>query len=131
MRISTLDRMALGLCLLASPIAFAQTFGSITGETRDVSGAVVAGVSVTAINEGTDATRTAVTNEAGIYSFPSLAPGNYTLRAEKSGFRSVVRQHIELQVQQAARIDIDLQIGDVSESVQVRADAALLVGPLP
>ncbi|SPF32545.1 hypothetical protein SBA4_1190019 [Candidatus Sulfopaludibacter sp. SbA4] len=62
---------------------------------------------------GTNATRSATTNEAGAYSFSSLAPGTYTLRAEKPGFKTLVRSEIELQVQQAARIDLGLEVGQV------------------
>ena len=83
-------------------------------------------MAITATNDGTGATRSVVTNEAGVYSFPSLAPGMYTLQAGKAGFKTAVRREIELHVQQAARIDIALEVGEVVESVQVMADAALL-----
>src|SRR5947207_2144265 len=119
-------RVFMGWCLLISEVGFGQTFGSIDGETRDSSGAAVVGVTVSVTNNGTNAVRTAVTNESGVYSFPSLAPGTYTLRAERSGFKTVVRNQVELQVQQAARVDFVLQVGQVTESIEVRADAALL-----
>jgi hypothetical protein len=128
MMISTHVRLVvLAWSLVAGQVAFAQTFGSIDGEARDVTGAAVAGVTVSATNKGTNAARSAITNDAGAYSFPSLAPGAYTLRAEKPGFKTVVRNEIELQVQLAARVDFELQVGQVSESIEVRADAALLV----
>jgi hypothetical protein len=111
---------------MASQLAFGQTSGSIAGEVRDVTGAAVVGVAITATNDGTGATRSVVTNEAGVYSFPSLAPGTYSLQAGKAGFKTVVRREIELHVQQAARIDVALEVGGVVESVQVMADAALL-----
>ena len=117
----------LACLLLAAQLGFGQTFGSISGETRDSSGAIVAGAAVTLVNSGTNATRTVATNEAGEYAFPSLPPSMYSVKVEKTGFKSVVRNQIELQVQLAARIDFELQIGQVSESVEVRADAALLV----
>src|SRR6266852_3151597 len=117
----------LACLLLAAQLGFGQTFGSIGGETRDSSGAIVAGAVVTVVNSGTNATRAVATNEAGEYAFPSLPPGIYTVKAEKIGFKSVVRNQIELQVQLAARIDVELQIGQVSESIEVKADAALLV----
>ena len=107
------------LCLMASQLAFGQTSGSIAGEVRDVTGAAASGVAITATNDGTGATRSVVTNEAGVYSFPSLAPGTYTLQAGKAGFKTAVRREIELHVQQAARIDIALEVGGVVESVQV------------
>ena len=122
-----LSLFAVGCFLLAGQLAFGQTFGSIGGEARDSTGAVVAGAVVTAVNTGTNASRSAVTNDAGAYAFPSLPPGTYTVKVEKAGFKTVVRNQIELQVQLAARVDFELQIGQVSESVEVRADAALLV----
>ena len=126
--IATLTRLlAIECVLLAGHAAFGQTFGSIGGDTRDSTGAVVAGAVVTAINVGTNASRNVVTNEAGAYSFPSLPPGTYTVKVEKAGFKTVIRNQIELQVQLAARVDFELQIGQVSESIEVRADAALLV----
>src|SRR5471030_3458579 len=119
--------VVLAWSLVAGQVAFAQTFCSIDGEARDVTGAAVAGVTVSATNKGTNAARSAITNDAGAYSFPSLAPGAHTLRAEQPGFKTVVRNEIELQVQLAARVDFELQVGQVSESIEVRADAALLV----
>src|SRR6266436_3543749 len=128
MTISTRVRLLILACsLVAGRAAFGQTFGSIDGEARDASGAPVPGVTVSATNKGTNAARIAITNDAGAYSFPSLAPGAYTLRAEKPGFKTVVQNQIELQVQQAARIDLELQVGQVNESIEVKADAAALV----
>src|SRR5450432_3327636 len=115
-----------GLVFAGNP-ALGQTFGSIDGEARDATGAPVAGVAISATNKNTNAARNVITNEAGVYSFPSLAPGIYLLRAEKTGFKTVVRNEIELQVQQAARIDIELPIGQVNESIEVKAEAAAIV----
>ena len=81
MRPALVALFALGLpaCLQA------QTFGEITGEIRDSSGAVVTDAGVTVTNRATNVTRTGVTNESGVYSFPSLPPGLYELRVEKAG----------------------------------------------
>src|SRR5437667_9397187 len=117
----------LACLLLVAQLGFGQTFGSISGETRDSSGAIVAGAVVTVVNSGTNATRTVATNEAGEYAFPSLLPGMYSVKVERTGFKTVVRNQIELQVQLAARVDFELQIGQVSESIEVRADATLMV----
>src|SRR5882762_10949656 len=106
----------LGCVLLANQALFAQTFAALSGSTRDTSGAVLAGAVVTAVNLGTNAARTVTTNEAGDYSFPSLPPGTYLVRVEKPGFKTVIRNQIELQVQQAGRIDFEMQVGQVSES---------------
>ena len=81
---------------------------------------------MTAVNVGTNAARSVTTNEAGDYSFPSLPPGTYTVKIEKTGFKTVIRNEIELQVQQSARVDFEMQVGQVSESIEVRASATLL-----
>src|SRR5262245_21809448 len=111
--------------VLGAPV-HAQTFGSISGETRDPTGAVIPSVQLTAIHTQTNATRVVTSNEAGAYAFPSLPPGTYSLKVEKAGFKSAVRNNVELQVQQNARIDFDLPVGQVSDSVDVSANAALL-----
>src|SRR6266487_3864884 len=88
MTISMQVRLLVLACgLVTGPVAFGQTFGSIDGETRDSTGAAISAVTVSATNNGTNAVRTAVTNDAGVYSFPSRPPGTYTLRAEKPGFK--------------------------------------------
>ncbi|MGH9721746.1 MAG: carboxypeptidase regulatory-like domain-containing protein [Bryobacteraceae bacterium] len=116
------------LCLavaLAIP-ASAQTFGEISGEVRDQSGAVVAGARIVITNVANNATREATSNDSGIYAFPALVPGIYNLRVEKPGFKAVTRNAVEIQVQQNARIDFEMSVGQVTESVEVSAQAALL-----
>ena len=128
MMTSTPVRLLVLTCsLVAGRGAFGQTVGSIDGEARDVTGVAVVGVAISGNNQGTNTVRSVVTNAAGAYSFPSLAPVTYTFCAEKPGFKTLVRNQIELQVRQTARIDIGLGVGQVNESVEVRADAALLV----
>ncbi|MCW5982369.1 MAG: TonB-dependent receptor [Bryobacteraceae bacterium] len=113
-------------CMLFGLAAFGQTFGEITGTVLDESGAVVPAVNVSVTNVATNATRNTVSNAAGVYVFPALPPGTYTLRAEKAGFKTFARSNIELQVQQSARIDIEMAIGQVTETIEVSAQAALL-----
>lgn len=110
------------LCLGLS----AQTLGDISGQIRDASGAAVPGVSVTVTNKDTNATRSAVTNESGLYRFPGLIPGAYGMRAEKVGFK-VSRAEVQLQVQGSPRVDLELATGDVSQTMEVSASAAQLV----
>src|SRR5579862_2784079 len=100
-------RILVVMCFVLAGNAFGQTFGSIGGEVHDATGAVVSGAVITAVNVGTNAPRIATTNEAGAYAFPSLPPGMYTVKVEKSGFKTVVRNEIELQVQLAARVDFE------------------------
>src|SRR5262245_50350163 len=113
------------LCLCACVVS-AQTFGEITGTVKDPSTAVIPGASITATNTATNATRSTVTNEAGIYSFPALVPGLYSVKVELPGFQSVVRSNIELQVQQVARVDFTLAVSQAAETVQVNEFAQLL-----
>ena len=84
------------LSLIATTIgnreAFGQTLGSIAGQARDASGGAISETRVTATNTGSNAQRTAVTNDAGEYAFPSLPPGVYNLKAEKPGFKTVTSQ---------------------------------------
>ena len=98
--------LLLAFCWTAS----AQTFGEITGQIRDQSGGTIPGATVTATNTATNAVRTSSSNEAGVYSFPSLQPGVYIMRVETAGFKVATRNNVELQVQQSARIDFELQV---------------------
>src|SRR5260221_437145 len=100
--------------LLVSAPVFAQTLGTITGEVKDSSGAVVPGVTITAVNKATNATRTASTNAAGLYDFPALQPGVYTVKSELDGFKTVTRE-AELQVQGTVRVNFTLEVGAISE----------------
>lgn len=114
------------LALSLSGLVLGQTFGDISGEVRDQSGAVVGGVTVTLTNVGTNATRTTQSNDDGIYAFPALQPGQYVLKAEKQGFKTFNRSGIAVEVQLSARINVEMQVGSVSESIEVSAQAALL-----
>jgi hypothetical protein len=110
---------------LSGPI-WAQTLGSIVGEVKDGSGAVAPDVKVVATNTGTNVSRETVTNTSGIYTFPGLVPGIYTVRVEAAGFQPMQRSNIELQVQQTANIDFVLALGQATQTVEVSGTAALL-----
>jgi len=111
---------------LAIGVAQAQTGGTITGEVKDQSGALVPNAAITVTNPATNVVRTAATNSAGIYIFPDLIPGRYQVKAMASGFQTAVTNDIELQVQQTARVDFALNLGQANQTVQVEANAALL-----
>src|SRR6266702_2047479 len=106
--------------------AVAQTQASISGVIHDPTGAVIPGVMVTVTNPATNFYRSAISNEAGVYNFPSLQPGRYNIKVELPGFRTITQNDVELQVQFAARIDFTLQVGDVSQTVEVEGTAALI-----
>jgi hypothetical protein len=102
-----------------------QTLGTVTGVVRDASGAIIPGATVTVVNTGTNAAREAQSNESGSYSFPALPPGNYSVKAELQGFRTV--QHpAELHVEQTLRVDFTLEIGTLSETTEVTGVAPLI-----
>ena len=116
------------ICLTAiCPLAFAQvTNASLTGLVTDASGAAVTGVQISVQNTNTSFVQRTVSNEAGIYLVAPLNPGPYTLTAEKKGFRKLVQTGITLTVDQAATLNLILQVGDTKETVTVTADAELI-----
>ncbi len=107
------------------PVA-AQNSGEITGSVADPSGAVVANAAVIITNTATNQVRRAVTNDAGNYSLPYLVPGVYDARVESSGFKTITRRGVEVQVGQVARIDFALEVGELSQQVEVSGGAPLL-----
>src|SRR5262245_48689713 len=100
--------------------------GTIHGVVRDPSDAAVAGATVTARNVNTNYMRTAVTTSEGDYRLPSLPLGTYTLTVEHPAFGQFVQEGITLHVDQQARVDVVLKVGNVSEKVVVSAEAALV-----
>jgi hypothetical protein len=111
-----------GLLLITScAIAAAQGSGVIFGNVTDVSGAAVPVVKVTVTNEATQISESVKSNEQGYYLFPDLRAGSYRLVAEAPGFRTAEKTGVLLQVDQRARIDMTMQIGEVREVVAVEA----------
>src|SRR5947208_4680297 len=113
------------VCLSVVP-AVAQTQASISGVIHDPTGAVITGVTVTVTNPATNFVRSAIANEAGVYNLPGLQPGRYNIKVELPGFRTITQNDVELQVQQSARLDFTLQVGQLSETVEVSGAAALI-----
>jgi hypothetical protein len=109
---------------LCAPVS-AQTLGTITGEVKDSTGAVVPGVTVTVTNKATNAARTTITNAVGLFDFPALPPGNYAVKTELEGFKTVTRD-VELQVQQTARVDFAMELGTISEMATVTGVSPLV-----
>jgi hypothetical protein len=103
-----------------------QTFGQITGLVTDPSGAVVVGAAVSVTNPQTGFTRAETTNAAGIYTFPNLLPGLYNVKVESHGFQAEIRTGVELQVEQTARLDFQLQVGAVAQTLEITTGAPLL-----
>ena len=103
-----------------------QTTGTIRGTVTDASGGTVAGVAVTAGNKDTGVAEKTFTDASGIYSFPLLPPGRYTVRAEASGFRTAVQEGTLVRITETAVVNFNLQVGGVNESVTVTGAVSLL-----
>ncbi|HZT28724.1 MAG TPA: TonB-dependent receptor [Bryobacteraceae bacterium] len=119
---------ALGVAfVLFVGLASAQVGSStITGRITDSTGAVIPKVSVSIVQTGTNYQFSAVTNEDGIYRVPSLSPGAYRISFEAAGFKKLVRDGIELRAGDVLAVDVALEVGAVTESVQVTGAAPLL-----
>ncbi len=93
--------------------------GQITGVITDGSGGVVPGVSVTAIEEATGLSRETQTGANGLYTFPSLRPATYDIRATITGFRSIRRTGIQLAANQNLSVNLTLELGELNETISV------------
>jgi hypothetical protein len=109
------------LLLSSARVVWAGTTGTISGIVRDASGAVVTGADVIATNAQTGVSWRATTDAQGFYSFQALPVGTYELRISKTGFRSYQQTDIDLTVNAALDVDVNLQIGEVANSVTVSA----------
>jgi len=127
------NRFTTGITILLLALAFipAVLFGqtttaSISGEVRDVTGAVISEAALTITNVATGLVRTTTSDATGRYRVQNLAVGSYQVEAAFSGFKSVVRRGITLTVGQAADVDITMEVGAVTERVEVTAEAPLV-----
>jgi len=118
----------LWICLLLAglPALAQQETATITGVVQDPSGAVIPGANVRLTNLGTNIASTTMTGETGFYTVTNLKPGAYSVTVEKQGFKKFVQSGVTLQVNQAARLDITLQLGAQAEIVEVTAEAPLV-----
>src|SRR5882724_4987354 len=113
------------LFLCAIP-ALAQSSTSLNGRVADQSGSLIPGARVQADNLDTNLSYPTTTNEAGIYNIATLPPGTYRITVEKDGFQRVIRSNVELHVASTVAINFDLQVGAVTQSVEVTAGAPLV-----
>src|SRR3984957_19847402 len=117
--------LAAALAALFSVGAWSQTqLATVSGAITDPSGAVVPGVSVTIVSQGTGLKRSAPTDTAGEYRFAGLPTGNYSLRIERTGFQSQIREGVELTSAAEVMINSQLAIGDLSQQATVSANIA-------
>src|SRR5438132_3084795 len=125
-RVTTVLFSGLLLCALTTSVIWAQATAQINGTVRDQTGAVLPGVEVTATQADTGISRSVVSGEAGVYILPNLAVGPYRLEASLPGFRTFIQTGIVLQVSASVVINPVLTVGQVSEQVEVQANAALV-----
>ena len=124
-----LIRYALVLLAVASTGRFASAqvlYGSLTGNVTDPAGAVVPGVHVEALNQGTNVKSETNTDERGIYRFNNLLPGPYKVTVTAKSFRSFIENNVPVSANEVRRVDVQLQISQTTESVEVSAEAVVL-----
>jgi len=115
------------LTLCIAPAVWGQAVnGTLLGTVIDATGATVTNAKVTATAVATGATHESTTNESGNYTFPDLQPGIYTVSAEAAGFKKLTRENISLLSNSSTRVDLNLQAGNVSETITVTTVPPLL-----
>jgi hypothetical protein len=117
------------LCLIvsASVSLYSQsTYGSVSGAVADTSGAAITDATVTLTNAGTAEKRTQQSGADGLFTFVNLFPGQYRIDVEKQGFKHFVRSDVTVQVQQDTHINAAMQVGEVSQVVEVTSETPLL-----
>lgn len=115
------------LLLITMTAAMAQTYtATVTGTVNDPQGSAVPNAKVTAVNQGTKLEYSAESSDSGVYTIPFLPVGKYVISVEASGFKKLVSNEIDLEVNQVARINLQLQVGGVSDTVNVTDVAPVL-----
>lgn len=115
------------LLLLLNCVLMGQTpTGTVQGTVTDASGAAVSGAAVTVTNAGTNESKELKTDSSGHYVVPFLNPGAYTVTVQASGFRTVTQDGVKIDVGQNRSVDFALQVGQISEKVEVQANATPL-----
>lgn len=118
--------LSLAVFSAPQPALSQTTYGSIVGLAKDPSGAVLPGTAVTITNEGTRDARESKTDSTGFYRVPNLLPGFYTVSAQLQGFKTWTSTGIEVRLNQAATIDINMELGAITQTVEIRGEVPLL-----
>jgi carboxypeptidase family protein len=119
--------LVLGLLAVLVGSAYAQsTGGRILGRISDPSGAVLAGVKVTLVNEATGVSRDIQSNDSGDYVFVEVQPGNYRVEVEHAGFKKAVRKGITVEVNQVLTLNLAMAVGETKEVIEVTSEAPLV-----
>ena len=126
MKTRSLGRLAVCLMLAAGSLAAQTFYGTVIGSVQDSTGAVIPGASVTITSLATGELRVQETEASGLYRFVNLVPGQYRLEARSEGFKQFVQEPIVVEVEASIRIDPVLEIGEVTEVVEVVSSTPLL-----
>ena len=118
--------VALSVFLLSTPLFAQQTTGTVTGRILDPQGAAIPGATVTAKNGATGFTRAEVSDSTGVYRLAALPVGSYDVVAELSGFTTVAKKDVQVNVGEALALDFDLKVGPVTQTVNVTAATPLI-----
>lgn len=119
--------LVLAAALIAPLRANAQVlYGSIVGSVKDASEAAIAGATVQITNAETNQMREASTDVTGAYSFPTVQAGIYAVKVTKPGFATFTRNEVPVTINSVTRVDMALKVGDVTESITVGAETAIL-----
>jgi len=119
--------VALSVCVSFQQTAPAQNvYGTLAGTVTDSTGAAVSDANVTLTNLGTSEKHTVKSSASGEYTFVNILPGRYRIEGEKSGFKTFVREPIVVNIESGLRVDMTLQVGSQTETVEVTGEAPLL-----
>src|SRR5580700_2027405 len=116
-------KLLLGVFLFAVLAAAQGTDAVVTGTVLDPAGAAMPDTTVTALNTDTGVSKTVMSDSAGVYEFPTLPPGTYTLKADQKGFKEFVLSGLTLRTGDHVAQNLKLEVGATTESVQVTANA--------
>jgi len=127
-------RLTLGVWVLSLVVMLGQrlqlsaqtTYSSIVGSVVDPSGAAIPNVAIAVTNDATNIKSTAETDQYGNYLVDKLIAGQYTVTAERAGFKKFVNQHLTLLSQQSLRVNIALVVGEVTTDITVQGEAAVI-----
>lgn len=123
---STVAMALLSIAFGGIPLLAQTNTGRITGTVTDPTGAVIPGVDVVVRNPATGLSRNTITNESGTYQAPLLPPALYEVQVSLAGFSTGIRSGITVNVDAVVRVDFALKVGEISDKVEVTADAPLL-----
>ena len=123
---SSISLFVLSLMLVGSAAAQFLLRGTIGGLVTDVTGAVIVNATVTLTDLERNQSTIAQTNEGGLFSFPNLVAGNYQVAVEREGFKTGVSDIVVITTNDNVRVDIAMEIGEVTETVEVTTAAPLI-----